>query len=459
MTQTATQERQHAHAEELHMARMAYVCPDNWAAAYLGVTAWSRQREVMRAVAAYRRVTVRSGHSVSKSHTAAVLAAWFLNIFNPAIVLTTAPTHRQVKEVLWGELHSLVHGTSLARKGSLLQTEWRLGPRRFALGLSTDEADRFQGFHCPNMLVIVDEAGGVEPEIYDAIRGVLTAQNARLLLIGNPTTPSGNFYDSHKPGSGFHQIHISSLESPNVVEGREVIPGLATREWVEECKAAWGEGSPMYRARVLGEFPESAVNALVPMEAVERARRLELMPTGVPVLGCDVARFGDDKTVIIVRHGGVIREWDERQGADLMETTGRVRIMAKRWKVLDPDIRIDDTGVGGGVTDRLRELGQNVTAVIAGAAAQDTEQYANVRAEMWMRMADAVVKGELSLRGAPERLVGDLCAPTYSFTSKGQRKLEEKAETKRRLKRSPDHGDALALTYAAGTGGPVNWVF
>jgi len=444
--------------QEALAAQRAYQYPDMWAAMALGVQAWPRQREVMRAVAAHRRVTVRSGHGVSKSHTAAVLTAWFLTLFDPAIVLTTAPTQRQVREVLWGELHGMVRGTALARQGTLLQTEWRFHERRFALGLTTNESDRFQGFHCPNILVIIDEAAGVDREIYDAVQGVLTSENARLFLIGNPTTPRGFFYDSHRPGSGFHRLHISSEESPNVAAGREVIPGLVTREWIEGRKLEWGESSPMYRSRVLGEFPTSATNALVPMEAVDRARALVLTPTGVPVLGCDVARFGDDKTVVLVRHGGVIREIVERQGQDLMATVGDVRVLAKRWAVLDGDIRIDDTGVGGGVTDRLRELGNNVTAVVAGGGAQDSEQYANVRAEMWMRMADAVVKGELSLRDAPERIVGDLCAPTYSFTSKGQRKLEEKSETKKRLRHSPDHGDALALTYAVG-GGPVNWVY
>jgi len=433
--------------------------PELFCRDFLGLTPWARQVDILRAVARHNRVTVRSGHGVGKSTVAAAAALWFTLLHDPAIVLTTAPTARQVEQVLWGEIRRLILGCRWLRGvGSLNRMEWRLGPRRFALGLSTNDSSRFQGFHSPNILVVIDEAAGVDADIYQAVQGVITSENARLLLIGNPTTTSGFFYESHKPDSGFERLAVSSEESPNVREDREVVPGLVTRRWVEERRAEWGEGSPLYRARVQGRFPESAANALVSLGALEAAQRLEARPGGAPVLGLDVARFGDDETVIVARAGAVIVECAAVRESDLMATAGRALDTARRHGVSPTDMRIDDNGVGGGVTDRLRELGFAVTAVNAAAAASEPGLYANARAEMWRRMAAAIERGELSLRNAPERLVADLAAPTYSFTSRGQIRLEEKAGLKRRLGRSPDYGDALALTYAAAGTGAREWV-
>jgi len=434
--------------------------PELFCRDFLGLTPWPRQQEILRAVAGHNRVTVRSGHGVGKSTVAAAAVLWFTLLHDPAIVLTTAPTARQVEQVLWGEIRRLILGCKWLRgTGSLNRMEWRLGPRRFALGLSTNDSSRFQGFHSPNILVVIDEAAGVDADIYQAVQGVITSDNARLLLIGNPTTTSGFFYESHKPDSGFKRLAVSSEESPNVREGREVVPGLVTRRWVEERRAEWGEASPLYGARVQGRFPENAANALVSLAALEAAQRLEARPGGAPVLGCDVARFGDDETVIVVRAGPAILETAALRNSDLMSTAGRALDMARRHGVAAASIRIDDNGLGGGVTDRLRELGYGVTAVNAGAAASEPGLYANARAEMWRHMAAAIERGGLSLRGAPERLMADLATPTYSFTSRGQMKLEEKAGLKRRLGRSPDYGDALALTFAPETqAGPRTWV-
>ena len=433
--------------------------PDRFCRDFLGLDQWTRQREILDALARHDRVTVRSGHGVGKSTVASAAVIWFLMLHDPAIILTTAPTARQVDQVLWGEIRRLVHACPyLRRLGKLNRTEWRLGPRRFALGLSTDESDRFQGFHCPNILVVIDEAAGVDPEIYEAVLGVLTSRNAKLLLLGNPTRPSGFFYDSHRPDSRFLRLRVSSLESPNVVHGREAVPGLVTRAWVEERQEEWGRASPVYRTRVLGEFPESATNALISLADLEDARARVVEPAGPARLGCDVARYGDDESVIVVRRGARIVETQACRGEDLMTLTGRVIATARDHRVADYRVFVDDAGLGGGVTDRLRELGRRVTAVNGGVTADNPDLFANVRAETWRRVAEAVRRGELSLAGAPERMIADLAAPTYSFTSRGQIRLEPKQDVKRRLGRSPDYGDALALTYANPAPSPTLWV-
>ena len=168
-----------------------WVHPLRFATDVLGVDPWEKQREVLDAVMRERRVAVKSGNGLGKDFIAAVAVLWYLHCHDPAIVLSTAPTFRQVRHVLWRQIHRLHRGAAGILGGTMLDTRWDLAEDRYALGLSADGADQFQGFHCPNVLVIVDEAEGVDEEIYEAIDSVMTSQNPTLLLIGNPTSTSG----------------------------------------------------------------------------------------------------------------------------------------------------------------------------------------------------------------------------------------------------------------------------
>ena len=201
----------------------------------LGVSLWWKQEDVLDAVMRERRVAVKSGNGLGKDFTAAVAVLWYLHCHDPAIVLSTAPTFRQVRHVLWRQIHRLHRGAAETLGGTLLDTRWELAEDRYALGLSADGADQFQGFHCRNVLVVVDEAEGVDEEIYEAIDSVMTSENPTLLLIGNPTSTSGPFHRAFHQESGIYRtITISALDSPNVATGRIEIPGLTTAEWVEE---------------------------------------------------------------------------------------------------------------------------------------------------------------------------------------------------------------------------------
>ena len=122
---------------------------------------WWKQEDVLDAVMRERRVAVKSGNGLGKDFTAAVAVLWYLHCHDPAIVLSTAPTFRQVRHVLWRQIHRLHRGAADILGGTLLDTRWDLAEDRYALGLSADGADQFQGFHCPNVLVVVDEAEGV----------------------------------------------------------------------------------------------------------------------------------------------------------------------------------------------------------------------------------------------------------------------------------------------------------
>lgn len=429
--------------------------PVEFGADVLGVSLWQKQREVLDAVGRHNRVTVRSGHGVGKTLTAAVAACWFLAEHNPALVVTTAPTFRQVKEILWAELRRLWLTTPWGRHcvGQVNQTEIRLTDSRRAFGFSTDEPQRLQGLHCENLLLIIDEAGGVSKEIFEAARGLLTSRNARALLIGNPILPQGPFYESFR-SPAWSGLAISCLESPNVAAGAEVIPGLTTRAWVEEQKREWGEQSLVYQARVLGEFPTGGEDVLIPLRWVEAAQARQAPPREDSSLrlGCDVARFGGDRTVVCIRDRLAVRHLEAHRNQSTMATAGRILAAARQWRIPPERCFVDDTGVGGGVTDRLCKQDFAINPVNFGEAAHDGERFANRRTEMFWHLRDALnpestESPRLALPREMSELAGEITRPLYTYTSRGQIKLEAKDGIKARLGRSPDLADALALTF------------
>jgi len=422
---------------------------------------WSRQEEILRALLEQPRVTVRSCHGVGKTWMAASAALWFLYTRAPVAVLTTAPTHRQVREVLWREIRRL-HRQMGARAGKaeIRETALRLSEDRFALGLTTDEPDRFQGFHAPHVLVIVDEASGVDDAIFEAVDGVLTSEEARLLLIGNPLHTRGRFYESHRK-EGWAQFGISALDTPNV-QGRDLddpaqrnapapVPGLVTARWVWERRADWGEDSPLYQARVLGEFPDQASDALIRLSwihaAVDRGKqpRREAGPHPVE-MGVDVARFGGCETVACIRQGARVLALEAWRDADLMESAGRIVRLAREYGA--QGVKVDSAGVGGGVTDRLREQGINgVVDVNVGRSPRDSSRFGLLRDEIFFGLRDRFRDGDITLPHDP-RLVAQLAALTYTINSRGQQQVESKSRLDLRGMASPDRADALALAFA-----------
>ena len=302
-------------AVEAHLYRSLRICPVGFAHEALGVQLWDKQQEVLNAVRDYRRVAVKAGNGLGKGFTAAVSVLWFLCTHHPAIVLTTAPTARQVRHVLWREIRRLHRGAHQPIGGHMLQTRYEAAEDRFALGLSTDEVDQFQGFHSPNMLIVVDEAEGVTEEIYEAIDAVMTAGSSKLLLIGNPTSITGTFRRAfHEDRRLYHNITISALDSPNVKEQHVVIPGLTTHEWVAERLAIWGQDSPMYHARVLGDFSDRAENSLISLDPHRRSHHPRRQPSAFqsprhPRAGGDPrpGLYGKSRTISVERHTGFLQ--------------------------------------------------------------------------------------------------------------------------------------------------------
>jgi phage terminase large subunit len=403
-----------------------------------------QQTEIIRSVRDNRRTAAPSGHGIGKTFLAACIVLWFLFSFPGAKILTTAPTWFQVENLLWREVRKILTRSIFASLCRISLTQVTLSEDWFAIGLSTNDPTRFQGIHAPFVLIVFDEATGVASEIWEAAEGVAVGGHDRFLAIGNPTDPTSEF--KRKCDSPlWNVIPLSSEDHPNVVENKNLVPGAVTREWIDERREEYGGvDTPLYRARVLGLFPEQGDDMLISLADVERAQKRWSRPSGIPLaMGCDVARFGSDETVEInVFDGGYVAEPKAFHGQNTMETAGQVKASEALVKA------VDDSGLGGGVTDRLKEQQVDVIPYIAGEKAFDSERFINRRAETWWIIREMLKKDELHLP-PDNKLAADLTNIKFAYTSRGQIKLESKDDIKKRLGRSPDRGDALAIALAA----------
>lgn len=429
----------------------------------LGIKLWSKQQDIVRGVFGRKKFTVvRSCHAAGKTLSAAGCSLAWLFTGPKRVVLTTAPTARQVSDLLWKEIR--VAYKNAARRGFPLGGYLPPSANRLrvdedggwmALGFASDESVNVHGYHGRGgTLVVLDEAAGVPADIWDALQGVVTGSNDRVLAIGNPTMATGPFFEAFKDETA-ERIVISALDSPNVKAGKEVIPGLVTKEWVEDRRRAWGEGSALFRSRVLGEFPEDADN-LVPLSWVEAAfERWEKVnaqggwpPTGV--LGVDIARYGEDFTCAAFGTSAGIRWLQRSPRMDLVETAGWV-MSIKQGNPAISSVRVDSEGMGAGVFDLLtKSLGDRVTEMRGGTHAEDSEHFANRRAEWFWGLRCALDPSGTAPIALPynRELLGQLPAIRWSLNPRGQIIIESKDAMKARGMHSPDEADSVAYALA-----------
>jgi hypothetical protein len=452
--------------------------PAYFASSMLGVdTLWRRQVEILEALRDHRRVAVPSCHESGKTYCASVAAVWWLLSHQPSKVITTAPTQRQVKDLLWSEIRAR-HAGMLRRLGGNpglgdpTSTHWQIDADWFAVGFATsadkaqESATRVQGYHSESLLVILDEAGGIAREVWTAIEGLLTSGNARVLAIGQPQ--AGTEFERVCRSPDWRTLPISALDCPNLQPGAARARWGVTPLWVEQMRRRFGEGSVVYQTKVLGEFPKHSDDTLMSLSEVERAlsRKPPNENPARPSIGVDVARFGSDETVLVALRGPAALKVETFSGQDLMRTTGSIIRLAGDVGIGPEEagrIAIDDTGIGGGCTDRLRELGWRIGAVNFGSSpksARNETRYLNRRTEIWWNLRDFIQDeaclGDLD-PDTKDILRADLCAPRYIQKSDGRIALESKADIKARVGRSPDYGDALALAVAAGASGRTGY--
>ncbi len=432
---------------------------------FLGWTPWARQAEVMRAIA--RRlnhgggtVATGTGHGVGKTWMAAGLVLWGLACFPEGItVVTTAPTHRQVEEQLWRDVGAQYRNAHFPIGGHLLKTKLELAPNVFALGLSTDNATSFQGYHNKRVLAIVDEAAGVKPIIYGAIEGITTGAHDVVAMFGNTTSDGlgGEFHRCFTGERPAETFTVSSWEA-----ARAGAPGLTSLRWCEDHEKMWGANDPEYLGRVLGQWPDASTFGLISygdvQSALERDPAHDHLADPV-IIGVDVARFGDDRTAWVVRQGNDIIAAYTARKQSLVETYKQTLNYALAHRA--SHIITDDTGLGGGLTDMLTDLDpkQHVTGINFGEASRFPEQYENRRAEIWFALRDWFKEGRGAICIEDRQMVMDLTrdcvTPTYKHSkTKQRRQLESKADMKKRTGgASPDLGDAMALCFAMDTWG------
>lgn len=437
--------------------------PSLWVREVLGHRLWQKQMEILESVRDNKVTAVKSCHAAGKSFIAGDTALWFLYNHPHSIVITTAPTDRQVTGILWKEIRSSHRRAKVKLSGTCLTQSLRIADDHWAVGFTAPErvGDKFQGFHAEHILVIADEASGISEDIFDAVDGVLTSDESRLLLIGNPTNPTGRFYHEFA-GSDASKITISAFDTPNFtafgitekdiisgewekkITGKLPAPYLVTPGWVSDRVKRWGTDSPLYKAKVIAQFPLSGSDTLIPLHLIEAAIERTLEP-GKPIqLGVDVARFGSDETVIILRQGGKATIHTTLSESDTMSTAGRVAHTIKETGAALA--KIDSVGIGAGVFDSLKEQEFPVVEMQSGGSAFDKEQYANARAEWWWQLKSRFETGDIDIPD-DEILVSQLSAIKYKFTPKGQLLIESKDEMKRRGISSPDRADALMLVF------------
>lgn len=284
----------------------------------LGFVPWEGQARVLRALAGEKDVTVPAGRAVGKSRLDAAAALWFAcTRGQTSRVICTGPTNQVVQNVFWEEVRRLFAFSKL--KGDCAvrcSTGARLADGGQILGIVAEKPEGFQGIRAPDMLVIVDEASGVTDDMFQVIEGNM-AGGSKFLLTGNPTRTQGYFRDSLK-SDRFDVIELPSTESPNIKEGREIVKGLATLEWLEARKREWGEDSPLYKIHVLGQVAEGQEGRLFSAEMIAgaEARWKETPPTGGLVIGLDPAgSSGDgDESAFAARRGRKVIKLHARRG-------------------------------------------------------------------------------------------------------------------------------------------------
>ena len=439
---------------ETYYLMQAYTDPRKFVRFFFGVgvqptTQQDKLLEAIRNPGAH--VTARSGHGIGKSTVAAWIVLWFMLFHKDCKIACTAPTAGQLHDVLWPEISKWHQRLPRKFREELVVLDKsvvhaREPKTRFAVARTAraDKPEALQGIRATNTLYIVDEASGVDEAVFVVAESALTQANARVLLIGNPTRSEGYFYDTHrKPGicEGWTRFHFSSLDSP-----------LVDKSFVKRM-AKYGETSLRYKVRVLGEFPDVSSDVLIPYHHIERATR-EIIPSqdkrsGMRIAGFDTARFGDDRSALVIRQGPHITSIHVWSGYDTVQSSKRILALSGLFDV----ICVDEIGVGGGVVDILRDGGRVRVVPVNVSSSSSDPQFARLRDQLWFACSEWFANEDhrAAICEHPRRddLIEELSSIKFGYYQGTDRlKVESKDDMKERLGYSPDIADALCMTFA-----------
>lgn len=449
--------------------------PEAFAREVLGVRLTEQQVAILIAIRDHLRVAVSSGHKVGKSVIDAVIALWFFCSFPEARVIMSSVTSRQVEQILWRELR-ILHRRALKPIGGELHELARSGLKspdfREVLGFTAREAEAVAGISGRNLLYILDEASGIGDDIAEAIEGN-RAGGARVLMTSNPTRTEGFFFDAHHKlratednPDGVHCFELSSEDTPNVREGRVVVPGLATKEWVEEKRREWGEDSPLYQVRVKGKFVRKEDGKVISLHAIELAeQRWKDAPVdGVLTIGLDPAGEGGqgDESAFAPRRALKVLELIAMRGlspeAHLVHLLSIIRdhkVPGERPRVVMDREGLVGSEVYGVIRAHLegfREEDKPFDLIAIRASDRATRQ-----PDIWDRQRDALwgnaarwlraveSNGEGGAIPEDTKLAVELHTPEWVSGPMGRMKVTAKKEIRKKIGRSPDRADAVCL--------------
>ena len=419
---------------------------------------WEGQEKIIQAVetaqaGGLRRIAIKAGKNLGKTYELGEIALWFLFSSPSTLVVTTAPSNRQIKTLLWGEIHKHYIRSRTRLGGTLDLLTLKIKPDWYAIGFATDKPVNASGFHSKRALVLIDEAQGVPDEMIDELEGVISGDESMLIMSGNPTRTYGRYYEAFKSPL-FQKLTLSCLDHPNVLRGTSVFPGMVSKEWVESRREAWGESSPLWQANVVGEFPEQSSAYIVSITDFDFAGDNILEPTTPVEAGLDVADMGDDENVITIRMGNCVLHQEWWSKTETMDTAAKAMRICNDWKV--QSLKIDSIGVGSGVASQCRKqhmdghLKARVKGINVAEAANDPQEFSNRRAEMWLGMGDRFRRRQIDLTRLKntEELQSQMTnIKEIPVNSRNQRRVEPKDEIKKRGGHSPDRGDSLCLAF------------
>lgn len=461
----------------------------------LGVEPWSVQRRVLESVRDNPRTSWKSGHRVSKSNTAAGSGLWFYGSFEDARVIMTAPTAHQIDDILWREAKMMrkragkcvgckredpddlriprpcPHSAKIdGEMGELARTGLKSVDFREIKGLTAKDVEAVTGTAGKNLFFIFDECSGIDDALFEGFEGNRAGFTSagsgvvRVLYTGNPTKPKGEFYRSHTTHKEyFFCITTSSEESPNVVERREVIPGLATLEWIEEKKRMWGEHSPLYLIRVKGEFATREDGKIFPVHRIEEAEQRwpKTEPEGRLFIGLDPAGESGtgDEACFCPRRGLKILEFLTFRGLTPEGHVAHLLGVVSKWKVPreTPVVVMDREGsVGAKVWTALHQhlyaetsAGRPATFQLVGVRASDR---ARRRPDIYDRVRDELTAsfdqwlGDGGALPEDAKLAAEMQELEWEQNARGRLKVTHKKELRRELGRSPDRYDSAVLS-------------
>jgi len=435
------------------------------------------QKRIVRSVWENDFTGVKSAHSIGKTFLAACIVLSFVIPNENSIVVTTAPTGRQVKDLLWKEIRQRYSKAKYNLGGDMLTTDYNISDKWYATGITTEpgkeeeSAIKFQGYHAPKILIVIDEAPGVHKTIWEAIDGIASSEGAKILAIGNPITVNCAF-KKHLEEPNWKELKISAFSHPNVKQKKEVIPGAVSYKWVVDKIRKWCdvtdkhdkslhtfefEGkiyipNDLFLWKVLGEFPLEDTDSLIALHRIQEAMERESkIGENICDLGIDVARFGTEYSMFYLNKNNYYSCKPFYHFSTTKLTAEAIQYIIEH----KPNrIAVDCDGIGAGVYDNLEEyikekrLDITIFEIHGNASPielEQTEEFINLRSQMyWLLRNDidsiAIEKNEDVEEG--------LSSIKYTFNSKGKIQIEPKDNFKKRMKRSSDYEDGLVYCNA-----------